>query len=53
MAHSLWGAPNWLYGELDAAIISYIEFPSYLAHGWDAAYPPDQPSAWVTATPRC
>ncbi len=42
VAHSLWGAPNWLYGELDAAIISYIEFPSYLAHGWDAAYPPDQ-----------
>ena len=41
VAHSLWGAPNWLYGELDAAVISYIEFPSYLAHGWDAAYPPD------------
>ena len=41
VAHSLWGAPNWLYGELDAAIVSYIEFPSYLAHGWDAAYPPD------------
>ncbi|ARU04347.1 glycosyl transferase family 1 [Comamonas serinivorans] len=41
VAHSLWGAPNWLYGELQAAIVSYIEFPSYLAHGWDAAYPPD------------
>ncbi len=41
VAHSLWGAPNWLYGEIDAAIVSYIEFPSYLAHGWDAAYPPD------------
>ena len=41
VAHSLWGVPNWLYGEIDAAIISYIEFPSYLAHGWDAAYPPD------------
>lgn len=41
VAHSLWGAPNWLYGELDAAIVSYIEFPSYRAHGWDAAYPPD------------
>lgn len=41
VAHSLWGAPNWLYGELHAAIVSYIEFPSYLAHGWDAAYPPD------------
>ncbi|MDL5035910.1 glycosyltransferase [Comamonas sp. Y6] len=42
VAHSLWGAPNWLYDELDAAVVSYIEFPSFLSHGWDAAYPPDQ-----------
>lgn len=41
VTHSLWGAANWLYGELDAAICSYIEFPSYRAHGWDPAYPPD------------
>ena len=41
VTHSLWGSPNWLYDEIDAAIASYIEFPSYLAHGWDAAYPPD------------
>ncbi|WP_034388671.1 glycosyltransferase [Comamonas composti] len=41
VAHSLWGAPNWLYDEIDAAIISYIEFPSFLAHGWDPAFPPD------------
>lgn len=41
VAHSLWASPNWLYDELDAAIASYIEFPSYLAHGWDEAYPPD------------
>ncbi len=41
VAHSLWGAPHLLYGELHAAIVSYIEFPSYTAHGWDAAYPPD------------
>lgn len=41
VTHSLWGSPNWLYDELGAAIVSYIEFPSYLAHGWDAAYPPD------------
>ena len=41
VTHSLWGSPNWLYDELDAAIASYIEFPSYQAHGWDAAYPPD------------
>ena len=41
VAHSLWGSTNWLHGELDTAICSYIEFPSYRAHGWDAAYPPD------------
>lgn len=39
--HSLWGAPHFLYDEIDAAIISYIEFPSYRAHGWDPDYPPD------------
>lgn len=41
VSHSLWGAPNWLYSELQAAIVSYIEFPSYRTHGWDPAYPPD------------
>lgn len=41
VTHSLWGAPNWLYDELQAAIVSYIEFPSYRAHGWEAKYPPD------------
>ena len=34
-AHGLWGAPMFLYDEIDAAIASYIEFPSYAAHGWD------------------
>ena len=42
VAHSLWGAPHFLYDEIDAAIVSYIEFPSFRAHGWDPAYPPDQ-----------
>ncbi|UOA33667.1 hypothetical protein DSM110093_03763 (plasmid) [Sulfitobacter sp. DSM 110093] len=41
VAHSLWGAPHFLYDEIDAAIVSYIEFPSFRAHGWDPAYPPD------------
>lgn len=41
VAHSLWGAPHFLYDEIDAAIVSYVEFPSYRAHGWDPAYPPD------------
>ena len=42
IAHSLWGAPHFLYGETGAAIVSYIEFPSYRAHGWSTDYPPDQ-----------
>ncbi|QSH66910.2 glycosyl transferase family 1 [Pseudosulfitobacter pseudonitzschiae] len=42
VCHSLWGAPHFLYDEIDAAIVSYIEFPSFRAHGWDPAYPPDQ-----------
>ncbi|WP_126978653.1 glycosyltransferase [Frigidibacter oleivorans] len=42
IAHSLWGAPQFLYDETDAAIVSYVEFPSYRAHGWDPAYPPDR-----------
>lgn len=41
ISHSLFGAPHFLYDEIDAAIISYIEFPSYEAHGWDERYPPD------------
>ncbi|MBK4215892.1 glycosyltransferase [Paracoccus caeni] len=41
VAHSLWGAPHFLYDEIDAAIVSYVEFPSYRAHGWDPSYPPD------------
>ncbi|WP_338052819.1 glycosyltransferase [Qingshengfaniella alkalisoli] len=41
VAHSLWGAPHFLYDEIDAAIVSYIEFPSYRCHGWDPKYPPD------------
>lgn len=42
VAHSLWGAPHFLYDEIDAAVVSYIEFPSYRAHGWDPQYPPDE-----------
>lgn len=42
VTHSLWGTPHFLYDEIDAAIVSYIEFPSYHSHGWDPAYPPDQ-----------
>ena len=47
VCHSLWGAPHMLYGETDAAIVSYIEFPSYRTHGWDPTYPPS-PSQRLT-----
>jgi len=47
VCHSLWGAPHMLYGETGAAIVSYIEFPSYRTHGWDPAYPPS-PSQRLT-----
>ncbi|MBN7787135.1 glycosyltransferase [Ponticoccus gilvus] len=47
VTHSLWGAPHFLYDEIDAAIVSYIEFPSFRAHGWDPAYPPDQSQRMV------
>jgi hypothetical protein len=30
-----------LYDEIEAPVVSYLEFPSYHAHGWQAAYPPD------------
>jgi hypothetical protein len=53
VAHSLWAAPNLLYGEIDAAIVSYIEFPSYRVHGNEPDYPPTCPSAWPTATWKC
>ena len=42
VTHSLWGTPHFLYDETAAAIVSYVEFPSYRSHGWDPAYPPDQ-----------
>jgi glycosyltransferase involved in cell wall biosynthesis len=41
VAHAMWGAPMFLYDEIDAAVVSYVEFPSYHAHGWDPRYPPD------------
>lgn len=42
VCHSLFGAPQFLYDEFDAAIVSYIEFPSYRAHGWDDRFPPTE-----------
>lgn len=41
VCHSNWAPPQFLFDELDIPVVSYIEFPSYHAHGWDPAYPPD------------
>lgn len=41
VCHSNWAPPQFLFDEVDIPIVSYLEFPSYHAHGWDSAYPPD------------
>ena len=41
VCHALWAPPMFLYDEIDTPVVSYVEFPSYHAHGWDPAYPPD------------
>lgn len=41
VCHSNWAPPQFLFDEVDVPVVSYIEFPSYHAHGWDPAYPPD------------
>lgn len=41
VCHSNWAPPQFLFDEIDVPVVSYIEFPSYHAHGWDPAYPPD------------
>lgn len=42
VCHGLWAPPMFLYDEVDTPIVSYLEFPSYRAHGWQADYPPDE-----------
>lgn len=42
VAHGTLGSPNFLFGEIDIPIITYIEFPSYKHHGWDPKYPPTE-----------
>ena len=39
---SIAGAPHMLLGEFGIPVISYIEFPSFKAHGWDPKYPPPE-----------
>lgn len=39
VCHGTAGAPMMLFDTLDIPVISYIEFPSFRQHGWDAKYP--------------
>lgn len=42
VCHYFWGSPQFLYDEIDAAIVSYVEYPSFRMHGWDPKYPPTE-----------
>lgn len=42
VAHGSWASPHLIFDEFDIPIITYIEFPSYADHGWDAKYPPTE-----------
>ncbi|NMG55095.1 glycosyltransferase [Aromatoleum aromaticum] len=45
VAHGSGGFPLQLFGEFDIPVITYIEFPSFTHHGYDAKYPqPDYAS---------
>jgi glycosyltransferase involved in cell wall biosynthesis len=46
VAHGSGGFPLQLYDELDIPIVSYIEFPSFRAHGHDPRYPPPQSNVY-------
>lgn len=40
VAHGSGGFPLQLFGEFDIPVVTYIEFPSFAAHGCDPKYPP-------------
>ncbi len=40
VAHGTLGSPHLFFDEVDAPIITYMEFPSFRLHGWDEKYPP-------------
>ena len=40
VGHVTAGSPSLLFGEVDFPIVTYLEYPSFHAHGWDAQYPP-------------
>ncbi len=41
IAHAMFGAPHMLYDLIGIPVVTYLEFPSYRAHGQDPAFPPD------------
>lgn len=42
VTHVSGGPPLMLFDEIDIPVISYVEFPSFKAHGWDPKYPPPE-----------
>lgn len=39
IGHVVRGSPLLLFNNVDFPVISYLEFPSFRTHGWDAKYP--------------
>lgn len=42
VGHVTGGNPALIADEVDFPVITYLEFPSFRAHGWDAQYPPPE-----------
>lgn len=47
VSHGSGGFPLQLFDELDIPIITYIEFPSFTLHGYDAKYPQPEYAKYV------
>ena len=41
VCHSAWAPPQFVIRELDIPVVTYLEFPCYIKHGWNPEYPPD------------
>jgi cephalosporin hydroxylase/glycosyltransferase involved in cell wall biosynthesis len=40
IGHITAGSPSMMFGEFEFPIVTYLEYPSFQRHGWDARYPP-------------
>lgn len=47
VCHGTGGYPLQLFDEFDIPVVTYIEFPSYAAHGNDVKYPPPEVHRYV------